>query len=173
MATSDFISLKAILAPDLESISLFLTSVAQRQREEDLIGHRGNDNESDQTDEEIANTRFVVSMEDEGTVKGDIVTSGSLWDTDMDEGHSAPFIGGRNGIVTYPDGHTESSDVARQLQQTVRIDDFAEVGSSVWRENTMKIAATLLPEEIANLIQARTPEIAEAYATARINGSGS
>lgn len=132
--------------------------LVQRERIEDETAvkeYQENDEELAQFVEEVQDTHF--DMQAEGTsLRGEIITSGSMFDTITTEGKGESYSGGTNGVVTYPDEHTEPSPVPIQMQGQP-VPNSADP-PSLWKENAKIKIQSLLPGDLSEYVKSRLGE---------------
>ena len=150
----------SFLAGPISALSQFFTNLAQSERSKEAGEYKDNAEEAAATDAEIAATKVIVSF-DGHTVRLQLITSGSMWDSISTEGKGTALIGGSGGTVTEPDGSTRQSNVPPQLWGTTTVEDSAEPASP-WRDNFMKMVQTLLPSQVQDIISSSKAFIADA-----------
>lgn len=150
----------SFLAGPISALSQFFTNLARSERSKEAGEYKDNAEEASATDAEISATKVIVSF-DGKTVRLQLLTSGSMWDSVTTEGKGTALVGGSGGIVTEPDGSTRPSNVPSQLWGTTTVDDSAEP-SSVWKENFIMMAETILPSEVQEILASNKSSIAEA-----------
>lgn len=150
----------SFLAGPISGLSTFFTNLARSERSKEAGEYKDNAEEAAATDEEISATQVTVSF-DGKKVKLSLETSGSMWDSVTTGGKGIAMIGGQGGTVTEPDGSTRMSNVPPQLWGTRPVDDSAEP-ASLWKENFMKMAESLLPGLVQDIIASSKAMIADA-----------
>lgn len=152
---------------EIPAMVMAVAAEAGKQLLKDLIEQERNvDGFTDNAEELAATNALFDSLLPEtsianGSISFSISNPDSEWGETIEHG-TDPVAGGQGGMVTHPDGSQEPSRVPPQLWGTPL--PWLQTAGTMWLDNVMTKARTLIPERVTSVISEYSSEIGEAIA---------
>ena len=104
--------------------------------------------------------KYMLSVEGSSVTLAEQAAETSPFQSIIEEGMSAPLIGGQGGTVTEPDGSTRESNVPSQLWESNTLPEYAKAPNPV-SEGIETMLQTLVPTWVDEAASDSGDEIAE------------